>query len=629
MCLLWGQCCNGYLVDWRDIVMDSDEFMYARKGGSITRPPLLNDSNYPYWKVMIRAFIKSQEEKVWRSILSGWTPPSESDDVTKLKSELNWTDAKDKLSSYNNKALHAILNGFGEGYIKLISSCESTKEAWEILQTQFEGTADVKHSRLIMLTTRFENLRMIETESLIEFYERLFQTKLTAIEEAKDLETMKVEELMGSLRTFELNQQIRQKEKPSALKEKSDNKRVVCLNNIVQEDNFECESSESDLDEDSLKESYKDMYDQWLKENNDELENTVKNLEDKVIAKDCEIKILSNEINHMVKGVKMLNSNSRILDDVMGAGQKVGTSQTGDSTKVKPVSTSVKQANFLKRTKTDREKSDTFDAFKNLCIKLRVEKDCNIGKIVRIRSDHGISHEFSAPKTPEQNGVVERKNRTLQEMARVMLNKEIDMFIAETSQTESPAVTIGDVVPSHIETVATEAESVPTSSDRPTKEGQEIITDSIQREPSARIKKNHPSDLILGDIEESMVTRKRYVNLVQFVCFTSSFEPKNVKEALNDESWIKAMQEELEQFTRNESEDGTFISQSKYAKNLVKKFGMESAKHDKTPRGTMVKLTKDETGVKVNPTLYRSMIGSLLYLTASHPDISYSVGVCA
>ena len=69
--------------------------------------------------------------------------------------------------------------------------------------------------------------------------------------------------------------------------------------------------------------------------------------------------------------------------------------------------------------------------------KLKNEKDINIRKIVRIRSDHGkefqntifakfcdkhgIAHEFSAPKTPKQNGVVERKNRTLQEMARVML----------------------------------------------------------------------------------------------------------------------------------------------------------------------------------------------------------------
>ncbi|XP_062119125.1 uncharacterized protein LOC133832859 [Humulus lupulus] len=75
--------------------------------------------------------------------------------------------------------------------------------------------------------------------------------------------------------------------------------------------------------------------------------------------------------------------------------------------------------------------------------------------------------------------------------------EEIDRFIAETSQTESPVVKTGDVVPSHTESVATKAESVPTSSDRSTKEGKEIITDSIQREPSARIKKNHPSDLIL------------------------------------------------------------------------------------------------------------------------------------
>ena len=48
-----------------------------------------------------------------------------------------------------------------------------------------------------------------------------------------------------------------------------------------------------------------------------------------------------------------------------------------------------------------------------------------------------------------------------------------------------------------------------------------------------------------------MVTRKRYVNQVKYVCFVSLSEPKNVKEALLDEFWIKAMHEELEQFSRN------------------------------------------------------------------------------
>src|SRR6266487_2777074 len=72
-----------------------------------------------------------------------------------------------------------------------------------------------------------------------------------------------------------------------------------------------------------------------------------------------------------------------------------------------------------------------------------------------------------------------------------------------------------------------------------------------------------------------------------------------------------------------------FISQSKYAKNIVKKFGMDTATHKRTPAPTHLKLTKDEKGVSVDQSLYRSMIGSLLYLTASRPDISFAVGVCA
>ncbi|KAK6131685.1 hypothetical protein DH2020_034592 [Rehmannia glutinosa] len=74
---------------------------------------------------------------------------------------------------------------------------------------------------------------------------------------------------------------------------------------------------------------------------------------------------------------------------------------------------------------------------------------------------------------------------------------------------------------------------------------------------------------------------------------------------------------------------GIFITQNKYAKNLVKRFGLDNKKHIKTPMGTNDKLSKDENGTPIDPTLYRSMIGSLLYLTASRPDISYSVCVCA
>ncbi|XP_057452168.1 uncharacterized mitochondrial protein AtMg00810-like [Lotus japonicus] len=63
-------------------------------------------------------------------------------------------------------------------------------------------------------------------------------------------------------------------------------------------------------------------------------------------------------------------------------------------------------------------------------------------------------------------------------------------------------------------------------------------------------------------------------------------------------------------------ENTIFISQSKYAISIVKKFGLENASHKRTPTATHIKLTKDEKGVSVDQSLYRSMIGSLLYLTA-------------
>ena len=76
-------------------------------------------------------------------------------------------------------------------------------------------------------------------------------------------------------------------------------------------------------------------------------------------------------------------------------------------------------------------------------------------------------------------------------------------------------------------------------------------------------------------------------------------------------------------------EDGIFISQEKYAKNLVKRFGLDSKKYSSTPMSSTAKLSRDVAGVEVDPTLYWSMIGSLLYLTAGRPNIAFSVGVCA
>ena len=72
----------------------------------------------------------------------------------------------------------------------------------------------------------------------------------------------------------------------------------------------------------------------------------------------------------------------------------------------------------------------------------------------------------------------------------------------------------------------------------------------------------------------------------------------------------------------HQSDSGIFISQSKYAENLVKKFGLESASSVRTTMSPNVKLIVDLLGKSVDPSLYRSMKSSLLYLTASRLDIA-------
>jgi hypothetical protein len=71
------------------------------------------------------------------------------------------------------------------------------------------------------------------------------------------------------------------------------------------------------------------------------------------------------------------------------------------------------------------------------------------------------------------------------------------------------------------------------------------------------------------------------------------------------------------------------MSQGKYIKDMLKKFGMEDAKGISTPMETNENLDSDVSGNMVEQKIYRSMIGSLLYVTASRPYVMFSVCMCA
>nr|GEZ07308.1 hypothetical protein [Tanacetum cinerariifolium] len=183
--------------------------------------------------------------------------------------------------------------------------------------------------------------------------------------------------------------------------------------------------------------------------------------------------------------------------------------------------------------------------------------------------------------------------------------------------------------------------------------------------PTTKVHKDHPVTQIIVDLSSATQTRsmtrmvKDQGGLTQinnedfhtcmFACFLSQEEPKRVHQALKNPSWIEAMQEELLQFKMQkvwvlfdlpnrkraiglqvkQMPDGIFISQNKYVAKILRKFGLHDEKSASTPIDTEKPLIKDPGGEDVDVHTYRSMIGSLMYLNSSRPDIMFLVCACA
>nr|GEU29153.1 hypothetical protein [Tanacetum cinerariifolium] len=172
--------------------------------------------------------------------------------------------------------------------------------------------------------------------------------------------------------------------------------------------------------------------------------------------------------------------------------------------------------------------------------------------------------------------------------------------------------------------------------------------------PITRIHKDHPVEQIIRDIHLAPQTRR----MTKSVTIN---EPKKVIQALTDPSWIEAMQDELLQFKLQkemctefkkmmhkkfqmrslgehtfflrlqvtQKDDRIFISQDKYMDEILKKFGFSTIKTTSTPMETSKPLMKDENAKDVNVYLYRSMIGSYMYLTSSRHDIMFFICACS
>ncbi|KAJ9702803.1 hypothetical protein PVL29_004509 [Vitis rotundifolia] len=202
-----------------------------QEGASIGRPPFLTGENYSHWKVRMQYFLKMQSEKVYNTVEFGWSPlkvlDREGRPTNVIKPKLEWDRSENEASENNARAMYSIFNAISTDEFRRIATCTSAKEAWDILQVTHEGTNAVKVSKLQMLTSRFKTIRMDDHETFGEFNAKLmdivnssfnlgepisnskvvrkilrslpkrFRAKVTAIEESKDVDSLKIDELVA------------------------------------------------------------------------------------------------------------------------------------------------------------------------------------------------------------------------------------------------------------------------------------------------------------------------------------------------------------------------------------------------------------------------------------------------
>ncbi|GJX54566.1 putative ribonuclease H-like domain-containing protein [Tanacetum coccineum] len=376
--------------------------------------------------------------------------------------------------------------------------------------------------------------------------------------------------------------------------------------------------------------------------------------------------------------------------------------------------------------------------------------------VIEFCGSKGIKREYSNARTPQQNGVAERKNRTLIEAARTML---ADSFLPNTFWAEAVSTACyvlnrvlvtkpHNKTPYELLTGDSEIKKMnllrllcmpiwPSYSSKSTSALNQMIRKKSPRggdptsavQTRSKLHKSSRAHAFVSYVQKQRRNNHKDFQHCLFACFLSQHEPKKISEALEDESWVDAMQEELLQFEiqkvwvlvdlpygkkaigtkwvyRNKKDERGVVVRNKASAFLYGKIDEEvyvsqppgfidpkmdteeepidktlflkKDKHDiilvqvyvddiifgstkkswcdefealmksrfqmssmgeltfflglqtaSTPIETQKPLVKDEEASDVDVHLYRSMIGSLMYLTASRPDIMFAVCACS
>ncbi|XP_048610068.1 uncharacterized protein LOC125585309 [Brassica napus] len=216
--------------------------------------PLLTKSNYDNWSLRMLAILGAHD--VWEIVEKGFNEPENDGGLSQTQKD-GLRDSRKR----DTKALCLIYQGLDEDTFEKVAVAKTSKEAWEKLQTSYKGAEQVKKVRLQTLRGEFEALQMKEGELISDYFSRVltvtnnlkrngeklddvrimekvrsldskFEHIVTVIEETKDLETMTMEQLRGSLQAYEEKKKKKEDIVEQVLKMRIDHKEESGRSNL-------------------------------------------------------------------------------------------------------------------------------------------------------------------------------------------------------------------------------------------------------------------------------------------------------------------------------------------------------------------------------------------------------------
>ncbi|GJS30709.1 retrovirus-related pol polyprotein from transposon TNT 1-94 [Tanacetum coccineum] len=554
------------------------------------RPPLFESDSFIYWKNKFETYVKSKDLDLWHVITNGDFQPIVQNPETKLDEVIPFekqTDDLKKRLAKNNEAKMVIYNALPRKEYKRIFMCNKAKEIWKTLLITHQALDEGYSSKNYV--TKF--LRALHPK---------WRAKVTAIEESKDLTSVSLDELIGNLKVHEMIikkdseiVKVKVERKSIALKAKKISSDEECSTSGSEDE--ECAMSVRDFkkffkrrgrfvrqprnDKKTFQRSRGDkngksnrkcfrcgdpnyLIEECPKPPKDKSQSDFgggswsdsgKEVDEKVKDETCLVAHASSGV--CSESSYFSDKNSSIddlaLDNEYDMLCKISLKIITKNKRLKATRNSLEnELRELKDKLSTLEKNKGVDLDCAKCHALKIENEKLKKESTRLnkfeKSTHCLNEMLSSQKPFDDKLGYSQNSK-----AYIILNKHtrkvkesLNVTFDETPPPSKTSPLVDDDLDEEEAIKVTEKKNLEN----------DIVDETLEIDEIVNIKesRNHPLENVIGNLNQRTL-RSQAQNQSNFFCFISTIEPKNVNEALGDESWIVAMQEELNQFVANDA----------------------------------------------------------------------------